>query len=171
MPAVNKSRHAHLHTFRSNYAPITDLDDNNYKDGGLCKMLTFYRNAAIASVMLLVISAILFYIGFLKSQITASLFPLSDQSFFWKSSTEPAQPKGKNYLTLKTEVGNVEYEFALDPECQFPYAHYSLYFADAIHLSRQIDLTRYDSVSFRMMCDPKKYCCLYYSALMTKSRT
>ena len=118
-------------------------------------MFKFYRNAAIASVMLLVISAIVIYLGFLKSQITSSLFPLRDQALFWKSSTEPAQPKGKTHLTLKTEVGNVEYEFSLDPDRQFPYAHYSMYFADAIQSSRQIDLTRYDAVSFNVICDPK----------------
>jgi len=118
-------------------------------------MLKFYRNAVIESLGLILASILIVYIGFTKSQLTASLFPARDQALFWKSAIEPTVPKGKTQLSLKNEVGNVEYDFFLDPERQFPYAHYSIYFADAIQSARQVDLTRYNAVSFKIICDPK----------------
>ena len=118
-------------------------------------MLKFYRNAVIESLGLIVASILVCYIGFTKSQLTASLFPARDAGFFWKSATEPVEPKGKTQLLLKNETGNVEYDFFLDPDRLFPYVHYSIYFADAIQSTRQVDLTDYSAVSFNIICDPK----------------
>lgn len=118
-------------------------------------MLKFYRNAVIESLGLILASILILYSGFTKSQLTASLFPARDPGFFWKSAIEPPAPKGKTQLLLKNEVGNVEYEFFLDPERLFPYVHYSIYFADAIQSARQVDLTRYSALSFNIICDPR----------------
>src|SRR6187551_137458 len=118
-------------------------------------MLKFYRNAVIASLGLIIASVFICYIGITKSQLTASLFPARDEELFWKSAIEPTQPKGKTQLNLKNELGNIEYDFFLDPDRQFPYVHYSIYFANAIQSTRQVDLTRYSSVSFKIICDPK----------------
>ena len=125
------------------------------KSNVVFEMLKFYRNAVIESLGLILASVLVLYVGVTKSQLTASLFPARDEGLFWKSSIEPKEPKGKTQLTLKNEVGNVEYEFFLDAERQFPYVHYSLYFADAIQSSRQVDLTDYSAVSFKIICDPK----------------
>lgn len=118
-------------------------------------MLKFYRNAVIESLGLILASILIIYLALAKSQLTASLFPAHDQELFWKSATEPTVPKGKTQLSLKNEVGNVEFDFFLDSERQFPYVHYSIYFADAIQSVRQVDLTRYNAVSFKIICDPK----------------
>lgn len=119
------------------------------------EMLKFYRNAVIESLGLIAASVLICYIGFTNSQLTVSLFPARDEEFFWKSAIEPTELKGKTQLTLKNEVGNVEYDFFLDPERVFPYVHYSIYFADAIQSTRQVDLTDYSAVSFKITCDPK----------------
>ena len=118
-------------------------------------MLKFYRNAIIKFLGLILASVLIGYIGFTKSQLTASLFPARDEEFFWKSAIEPTRLKDKTQLNLKNEVGNIEYDFFLDPERQFPYVHYSIYFADAIQSTRQVDLTDYSTVSFNIICDPK----------------
>lgn len=118
-------------------------------------MLKFYRNAIIKFLGLILASVLIGYIGFTKSQLTASLFPARDEEFFWKSAIEPTRLKDKTQLNLKNEVGNIEYDFFLDPERQFPYVHYSIYFADAIQSTRQVDLTDYSTVSFNILCDPK----------------
>jgi AraC-like DNA-binding protein len=118
-------------------------------------MLKFYRDAIILFVMLMLFSALIILAGYLKSQIIVSLFPARDDALFWRSSTEPKEKKGKTELALKNEVGTVEYEFFLDPEKPFPYAHYSQYFTDAAHSFQQIDLTRFSTISFQVNCDPK----------------
>lgn len=104
---------------------------------------------------MMVLTAFLLYIGYKQSQLAVSLFPARDQGLVWKTAIEPEKPKGKTQLLLRNEVGNVEYDFILDPEQKFPYIHYSLYFVDAIQSSLQVDLTPYQTVSFNIICDPK----------------
>jgi len=104
---------------------------------------------------MMILTAFLLYIGYKKSLLTQSIFPARDQGLMWKTAIEPEQPKGKTQLLLKDEVGNLEYDFILDSEQRFPYIHYSLYFVDAIQPSLQVDLTRYQTVSFNIICDPK----------------
>lgn len=104
---------------------------------------------------MVMVTAFIFYIGYKKSQLAVSLFPARDQGFVWKTSLEPEKPKGKTQLLLRNEVGNIEYDFFLDPAQQFPYIHYSVYFVDAIQSTLQVDLTSYQTISFKVICDPK----------------
>lgn len=118
-------------------------------------MITFYRNLALGSFVMVILTVCLLTIGHKKSQLVTSLFPARDQGLVWKTSVEPEKPKGKTQLSLRNEVGNIEYDFMLDAEQRFPYTHYSIYFVDAIQTSLQVDLTRYQRVSFNIICDPK----------------
>lgn len=105
--------------------------------------------------MMVIFTAFIFYIGYKKSHLAVSLFPARDQGLVWKTAIEPERPKGKTQLLLRNEVGNIEYDFFLDSEQQFPYIHYSAYFVDAIQSTLQVDLTRYQAISFKIICDPK----------------
>ncbi len=118
-------------------------------------MLKFYRNAAFAVIALALVTALLIYVGLAQARLDASLFPGRDGNFLWVSALEPKAPVGKTQLTLKNEVGTVEYDFFLDPEKPFPYTHYSIYFVDLIQSFVQADLSRYSSISFKIQCDPK----------------
>ncbi len=118
-------------------------------------MLTFYRNALAAFIVTLVLTALAVYVGVIKSKLNASLFPGRDTDFLWISAIEPKAPNGKTQLTLKNEVGTVEYDFFLDPEKPFPYTHYSIYFVDPIQSFVQADLRRFAEISFKIQCDPK----------------
>lgn len=118
-------------------------------------MLTFYRNALAAFIALLVLTALVGYLGVVKSKLNASLFPGRDADFLWVSAIEPKKPDGNTRLTLKSEVGTVEYDFFLDPEKPFPYTHYSIYFVDPIQSFVQADLGRFAEISFKIQCDPK----------------
>lgn len=118
-------------------------------------MLRFYRNAFIALLGMILLTIFIVYAGIARSHIDASLFPAKDKDFLWASAVEPKEPKGKTQLTLKNEVGTVEYDFFLDPEKTFPYTHYSLYFVDEIQSFVQLDLSRYSGISFKVLCEPK----------------
>lgn len=118
-------------------------------------MLRFYRNAFLALLGLILLTTAIIYTGVIKSELNASLFPAQDDAFLWASAIEPKAPNGKTQLTLKNEVGTVEYEFFLDPQKPFPYTHYSIYFIDQIQSFMQVDLSRYTGISFKMQCDPK----------------
>ena len=118
-------------------------------------MIKFYRNLAFGLFVLMILTALMFYIAQQKSQLTLSLFPERDQELLWHSAIEPEQPKGKTRVQVRNEVGNLEYDFVLDSEQRFPYSHYSIYFVDAIQSALQVDLTAYQTVSFNISCDPK----------------
>lgn len=118
-------------------------------------MLKFYRNASALLLTLVIITGGLIYGGLVKSRLDTSLFPGRDRDFMWAPSVEPKQPIGLTQMTMKEEVGTVEYEFMLDPSQSFPYVHYSFNFTDAIQPYKLVDLTKYRNVSFKIMCDPK----------------
>ncbi|MDZ4261998.1 MAG: AraC family transcriptional regulator, partial [Pseudomonadota bacterium] len=118
-------------------------------------MLTFYRNALAAFLAILVLTALVAYLGVMKSKLNASLFPGRDADLLWAAATEPPSPIGKTQISIKNDVGTIEYEFFLDPAQPFPYTHYTLAFIDAVQPHRKVDLTKYSSISFKVQCDPK----------------
>ncbi|MGM8225239.1 helix-turn-helix domain-containing protein [Cellvibrio sp. ARAG 10.3] len=118
-------------------------------------MLKFYRNAAIAGVVLLLVTALILCAGMVKSKLSTSLFPKRDGQLVWAPAIEPSAPVDETRLTVKSEVGTIDYEFFLDPKGTFPYTHYSFYFIDSAQPYKLVDLTRYSHVSFRILCDPK----------------
>lgn len=118
-------------------------------------MLKFYRDALAAFVAILLATAVVVYVGYARSQLNVSLFPGRDDDFLWVSAIEPKEPNGETRLTLKSEIGTVEYDFFLDSETPFPYTHYSIYFVDPIQSFVQADLRRFAEISFKIQCDPK----------------
>ncbi|MEN0038506.1 MAG: helix-turn-helix transcriptional regulator [Cellvibrio sp.] len=118
-------------------------------------MLKFYRNALIVFLLLVLVTGILAYIGIVKSTLHASVFPARDKNLLWVSATEPKKQVSDTRLTLKNEVGTIEYDFFLGTVEPFPYTHYSMYFVDAIQSYVQLDLTRYSNIVFKIQCDPK----------------
>jgi AraC-like DNA-binding protein len=118
-------------------------------------MLTFYRNALAAFVATLLITMLVVYLGFIESNLNVSLFPGRNPDLVWVAAAEPPSPIGKTQLSIKNDVGTVEYDFFLDSEQHFPYAHYTLAFIGAAEPYRLVDLTKYSSISFKVLCDPK----------------
>lgn len=118
-------------------------------------MLTFYRNTFLSILALVFFTVLILYVGITKSQLDTSLFPGQDAELLWQSSVEPKAPVGTTALTLKEEVGVIEYNFILDSTTPFPYTHYSLNFIDPIQPYKLIDLSRYKSISFKIICDPR----------------
>jgi AraC-like DNA-binding protein len=117
-------------------------------------MLKFYRNATILFMALIALTLLIVYTGVIKSRLNTSLFPGRNSDFTWERSIEPQVPVGKTSASLKNETGVVEYDFYLDSEMSYPYTHYSMYFTEADGY-RMLDLTRYQSISFKVICDPK----------------
>ena len=118
-------------------------------------MLTFYRNFAIALLVLVATTFIIIYLGIIKSQLNTSLFPGRDSQFAWAPAIEPPTPQGNTALTVKNDLGTVEYAFFLDPKSAYAYTHFSMYFIQAAQAYRTVDLTRYRGISFKVQCDPK----------------
>lgn len=118
-------------------------------------MVKFYRDTAIALLILLLITVLIIGIGVVKSEVTLSLFPKRDANLAWMPAIEPARQVDKTVLNVKSEVGTIDYDFFLDPDTEFAYTHYSFTFIDAYHPYRLVDLTRYSNVSFKILCDPK----------------
>lgn len=98
---------------------------------------------------------LIMYIGIAKSKLNTSLFPARDANLPWASSTEPPAPVGETTISVKSELGIIDYEFFLDSNNRYPYVNYSFYFIDSNQPYKLVDLTRYSNVSFKILCDPK----------------
>ncbi len=118
-------------------------------------MLMFYRNALAALIATLVLTVLVVYAGVVKSNLSASLFPGRDADLLWASAIEPPSPVGKTRVSVKNDLGTIEYDFFLDSAQPYPYTHYTLAFIDAVQPHRTVDLTQYSSISFKVLCDPK----------------
>lgn len=118
-------------------------------------MLMFYRNALAAFIATLVLTVLVVYAGVTKSNLSASLFPGRDANLLWASAIEPPSPVGKTQVSVKNNLGTIEYDFFLDSAQPYPYTHYTLAFIDAIQPHRTVNLTQYSSISFKVLCDPK----------------
>lgn len=118
-------------------------------------MLTFYRKALVALVALLLLTTAVLYCGYLQSRLSATLFPAKNPALPWAPAVEPTSPTGNTWLEVKSDVGTIDYEFVLDSNQLFPYTHYSFYFIQPDLAYRLVDLTAYDQVSFRILCDPR----------------
>lgn len=118
-------------------------------------MLKFYRDALIALLALCLLTGLIIYAGIIKSRLNTSMFPARDTDFLWVSAIEPKKSSSQTALSVKNEVGTIEYDFFLSSAEIFPYTHYSMYFVDPIQSYVQVDLTRYSNISFKVQCDPK----------------
>jgi AraC-like DNA-binding protein len=118
-------------------------------------MFSYYRNLLLAFVALLILSTLIGYVGYINSHVKTSLFPAREGNMPWASSVEPQEPTENTYLKVENETGSLEYRFRVDGDTLFPYAHYSMYFISPFHPYDMHDLTGYQSMSFRVQCDPK----------------
>jgi AraC-like DNA-binding protein len=104
---------------------------------------------------LILFTVLIIYAGIVKSKLSISLFPGRDPAFLWRTSTEPEAPLTKTATTVISDVGNIDYQYFLDSNEEFPYTHYSMYFIDSVQPYKLVDLTRFSGVSFKVICDPK----------------
>src|SRR5690606_38424412 len=89
-------------------------------------MLTFYRNAAVAALVLVVITGLLMCAGIANSNLSISLFPEHDKKLAWVPAIEPSTPVDNAMLRVKNEKEIIDYEFLLDANTPYSYTHYSL---------------------------------------------
>ena len=105
--------------------------------------------------MLILMTAAIIYIGVVESRLEVSLFPNKDEQYAWIRSAEPINSQTITNIKMRNETGVVEYDFMLDPNEPFPYAHYAMYFIDNQQGYRVVDLSKFEQLSFKVICDPK----------------
>jgi AraC-like DNA-binding protein len=110
---------------------------------------------AAALLALVIFTAVLLYVGVKKAQLNVSLFPGRDSNFLWAPAIEPRVPNSNTQLHVNNDVGAIDYDFFLDTNDSYAYTHYSFYFIDPVQAYKLVDLTAFDSLTFRVICDPK----------------
>lgn len=133
-------------------------------------MNDFYRKASLATAGVILLSLVVVLWGVDSARLSESLVPGPKINFLMKPVTVPESSQGKTRLQVKTENNSpenletskgqeeskiIEYEFFLDSEQQFPYAHYAQYFVNARGTVQQVDLTAFKNLSFTIACTPK----------------
>lgn len=118
-------------------------------------MIKFYRATFLVAALLLSLTAFSVFIGLEFAHFADNLYPSPKPELHWRRSVEPRVPTGINQLKVKEEHDSIDYTFLLDPDLEFPYTHYALYFGNEDELYAQVDLTPYDRISFGIQCQPE----------------
>lgn len=120
-------------------------------------MLSFYKTAAITFLCLFISTGVLLDVGGKKAELSTPMLPKNhDKAVPWTKRLVPEVPFNPSYKTLGNEDTHLlDWDFILPPDEPFPYASYSLDFADINQPSNLLDWTRYDGVSFRVRCSPR----------------
>ncbi len=67
----------------------------------------------------------------------------------------PAKPQGKTQLLVREDSSVIDYTLFLDPEQDFPYAHYARFFLASKNGAAKRDFSGYQNISFDITCAPK----------------
>ncbi len=118
-------------------------------------MLKFYRYAASLCLIALVATALLIYGGAGLSAVGIPLLPSNMATIPWVPSVEPRTEGGNTTLSILEEGAVVDYDFYLSSETKYPYTSYAFNFVDAVQAPMLADLTPFNSVSFKVLCEPR----------------
>lgn len=100
-------------------------------------------------------SAVILYAGIKSMQLSAVILPVQKRDITWTTRLVPATPEASGTLIkVNRDEEILDYDFVLAADTPYPYASYSIDFAD-IAQPNLIDWTRYQGLSFKVQCEPQ----------------
>ena len=118
-------------------------------------MLQFYKRAISLFLAVVMISGLLVLYGMALSKIDIPLLPNGKSAMPWVHSVEPRSATGKTSLSISNNSQEVAYDFFLSSEEEYPYTSYAFNFTDKSSAPKLVDLSQYDVVSFKILCEPR----------------
>lgn len=118
------------------------------------QMIKFYRVALGVSFALFGLTVLILYQGIAKSRLHIPLLPKADSPISWFSDYEFVVPDGQTRLTLNSAEDSIDYSFLLSSDARYPYAGYTFNFAAINEPEATVDLSKFQSVTFNIRCDP-----------------
>lgn len=119
------------------------------------KMLLFYKYASSLFLTVLIASILFIFGGISLSKINTRLLPNSSSAISWTPDTEPKSATSQTTLTINEEGKSIDYDFYLAADEPYPYTSYAFNFANKNDTQELADLTPFDLVSFKILCEPR----------------
>ncbi|WP_428240762.1 helix-turn-helix domain-containing protein [Gynuella sp.] len=121
-------------------------------------MALFYRKALLCVSVLIVLSVILLYAGWLASTHETAFLPGENSDINWFYGIEPPdQQQGDKVFVLNSGETSqpITFDFLVSTEERYPYTSFIVNLSDPQDVSDLVDLSVYSRVSFRVKCEPK----------------
>lgn len=119
-------------------------------------MLGFYKIAAVTFLSLMASSGLLLYLGVELTPLNVPIVSEQKRAIAWTARLVPDPfQEGGSSLVVNEDTQLLDWDFVLATDVPYPYASYSLDFADIAQPQNLLDWTQYHGVSFKVRCSPQ----------------
>jgi AraC-like DNA-binding protein len=125
-------------------------------------MLGFYRKAVVTFLGVAALTALLAYAGIKRVFGSDALFPAHESAIPWKLETlTDAFKGGSSTVSVTDDTYSLGYEYHLTDDVEYPSVIAIVAFSELGNTKNLVDLSKYSSVSFRVMCEPHNVLAFY----------
>ena len=117
-------------------------------------LLSFYKRAGLLFAALLPLSVLALWGGYAQSQRAIELLPKQSSVLPWQPKTVALPEGGSNWVKLNYDQSFLDFSFYRDDQSRWPYTAFGLNFYDAQSPVQTVDLSTYDSIQFKVLCQP-----------------
>lgn len=118
-------------------------------------MHEFYHKALLGLLCLLAASFILGYACVHSSYLQLSLVAVEQSDFRWRAeSSSDANRGGRSVISVNDNHFSLQFDFTVAKQAEYPFVAAELVFIDQSDKPKLVDLTAYNSISFRAKCSP-----------------
>ncbi len=118
-------------------------------------MLTFYKDTVKSFLALFITTLLLSYACISSIDTHTPLLPLYSSEYPWVVETgTDARNGGSSTLSVNQASTELDYDFTITHGVDHPYATVELVFVDKDQAEQHVDLSKFSSLSFDILCSP-----------------
>lgn len=118
-------------------------------------MLEFYKKALLALLGLLLISALVAFWCLERTFLQMALLPSGESDLRWQAEPRTDVYQGGNStVEIYDDSYSLDFELLVSKAAEYPHAALALVFIDSDGQTAEVDLSVYDSLTFKVKCSP-----------------
>ncbi len=117
-------------------------------------MSLIYKKIAVGLPVLIAIT-VFPYLLVARTQSPIPLLPAEQSTLHWISALDSdSQTGGSSQVSAELSDNSITIDFTVDPDQEFPFAHFSLAFADIGQTEKLADLSAFSTLRLKVRCTP-----------------
>lgn len=118
-------------------------------------MLEFYKKALLGLIGLLVISFVIAYLCAQQTFLHLALLPAGESTLTWEAEpSSDAIQGGLSNVQVQDDEFSLSFDFTISDKVRYPFATVAIVFKDQAGEYTNVNLSRYDAISFSAKCSP-----------------
>ena len=118
-------------------------------------MLEFYKKALLGLIGLLVISFVIAYLCAQQTFLHLALLPAGESTLIWEAEpSSDAIQGGLSNVQVQDDEFSLSFDFTISDKVRYPFATVAIVFKDQAGEYTNVNLSRYDAISFSAKCSP-----------------